>query len=128
MIAVGTHETMSPVVKAHTVLATTRFGPDFQRLRIKRKITTATLQRRAVRMFRAGDRTADGARRTVNPIVRPPVKTIDQALHIGSFKTGKDQFIHVGLHVAIGILQKEDIRGGCDKHAVVRAENGRRPA
>src|SRR6185436_4440566 len=68
----------------------------------------------------------------MNSIVETPGETAEDAFGIKSTgaisPAGEDHLLLIGNAVAIGILVKEQIRRGCDKHAAVITMNGGGPS
>ena len=63
----------------------------------------------------------------VNPVVGPPGQAVGPQLLIARLETGQQHLPLVGLAVAIGIFEKQDVGRGSDKHAAaIRQHAGRK--
>jgi hypothetical protein len=63
----------------------------------------------------------------VDAVIQAPADAVEQPLHVLPAEAGEDGLAHVGLAVAVGVLEVEDVGGGPDEHAAVVAEDGRGP-
>ena len=114
MIAVLTSEAAALIVETHPVLPATRFRADGHRAWINDKIMAAQFQGCHLGMAQRRDSTAVPARDPVNPVVQPPIKTVQHRLHVEVIgfigriflgEAGENDFAHIGFPITISVLR-----------------------
>jgi hypothetical protein len=73
--------------------------------------------------MRPGDLTSGPATTEIKPAVRSPGRCIDAALQIAGAKAGEDLFVHVGLVIAVAVLEENDVRCTGDDDAAIRCRD-----
>src|SRR6185369_6626562 len=106
-----------PIIVAHAELRIARNRLKLLRVRTKSKITPPDGPRGA--SVRPAHVPIATSIRAVNPVVEPPVQTVDPELLVSFGKSGKHLLACVCDPIPVGVGQKPNIRRGGDEHAVL---------
>ena len=125
MIAVRANEPIAPLIEAKPMLAAAGRGRHLERFRIERKIASTQFERHKVGQssrdclirirpgglqFISRYRTPSTTRRPMNPIVQPPLKTVEQPLHIPTAKARERDAPLIRNAVTIRIFAEQNVR------------------
>ena len=74
---------------------------------------------RHVRLLRRADRAAVAAGDAIDPVVEAPLQAVDHLLDVGEVEAGVEHALPIGLAVAVGVFEVEDVRSVGDEQAAL---------
>src|SRR6266568_7649824 len=113
-------ESIAPVIERIAPLAAARDGGKLAGSGIEAEVAAAQIHGRHVGMLEGFDGAAGVGSSAIDAIVQAPVQVVGDLISV-AVKAGENFLAYVGLAVAIGIFEIEDVRGGNDKDAAVPA-------
>ncbi len=124
MIDVISHEAAPPIIEDQPeTTAGMEGGGEIARNRIETEIQIPDRHRRP-RLAGGSHVTAVAAIDAMNAIVKPPAQSVHVAVGHAEREPFQHHFAHVGLAVAVGVLQKNDLRRGGDQHSAAPGGDG----
>ena len=134
--AVRADEFAAAIVEAQSVLRAAAIGAKIERAWVERKIASPQINRRRAGLLHAHDFAAAHAGSAMNTVVEEPIERVQHRLNVQPIRLirrvvagepGKNDILHIGYAITVGVFAVKDVRRRPHKNSAVITKYSSRP-